>query len=194
MSKFEVTATGLQPLVMHNSRLVNPFDEYTRQLKSLTSKRGKTEDDLLAIAAIEFQGSLYFTDGLGPVIPRKMLFANVVNGAKFDKKGASVPRSGIMFDQKDYKLDYDGPRTRDGLWGDGQSQYCLYTEVGVQQAKVMRMRPVFNEWSLTFTVELDTSVLSADQFAAAVTKGGKFVGLGDWRALNGRYAADVTEL
>lgn len=194
MSKFEINLTGTQPLVMHNSRLVNPFDPYTRALKALTSKRGKTDDDQLEIAATEFQGGLYFNDELGPVIPRKILFANIVAGAKFDKLGATVPRSGLAFDQPDYRLEYDGPRSREGLWGDDESQFRLYTEVGVQSNKIMRMRPVFNDWSLMYTVELDTSILGADQFAVAVQKGGKLVGIGDWRQLNGRFAADVTEL
>jgi hypothetical protein len=194
MSKFSINLTGTQPLVMHNSRLVNPFDPFTKALKGLTSKRGKTEEDLLEIARTEFQGSLYYNDDLGPVIPRKLLFANIVEGAKFDKKGRDVPRSGLAFDQPEYKLDYDGPRDRDELFGDGSSQFCLYVEVGVQSSKVMRMRPVFNDWSLRYTVELDTSILSSDQFATAVQKGGKLVGLGDWRQLNGRFAADVTEL
>lgn len=42
-------------------------------------------------------------------------------------------------------------------------------------------RPMFNEWALTFTVELDTEMISPKLFREIVDAAGKRVGLGDFR-------------
>lgn len=194
MSKFMVTLQGTQPFIMHNVQLANPFNEYTRKLKAISSKRQKTDDDLMAMAEIEFQGGLYYHDELGPVVPSKLLFAVIHAGAKQDKRGQHVIRSGLTFSATDHRLAYDGPRDREGLWGGGSSPFVYVDAVGVNNAKIMRTRPRFAEWSVEFYAELDTTQLGAEEFATAVDKGGRLIGIGDFRKLNGRFTSTVTEL
>ena len=46
--------------MMHNARLANPLDPLVQEIKKLTGKRKKTEDDLLQIARLEWEGGFYF--------------------------------------------------------------------------------------------------------------------------------------
>lgn len=47
--------------------------------------------------------------------------------------------------------------------------------------RVMCYRPRLDQWQLTFTLDIDTSVFHPDLVRALVDDGGKKVGLGDWR-------------
>jgi hypothetical protein len=63
--KLSVTLTGTHPMLMHNGRLANPIDPWTRQLKALTSKRKKTDEDILQIAQVEARAGCWETvDGM----------------------------------------------------------------------------------------------------------------------------------
>jgi len=53
---FEVR--GNLPLLMHNSRLASPLDKYSKELKSISGKRKKTDEDHELMALIEARGSL----------------------------------------------------------------------------------------------------------------------------------------
>jgi hypothetical protein len=56
---------GQSPLVMHNERLADPLDEFTRAIGAISKKRNKTEADHMEIGRLEFFGGLY----ANPMIP-----------------------------------------------------------------------------------------------------------------------------
>ncbi len=45
----------------------------------------------------------------------------------------------------------------------------------------MAHRPMFDDWSLAFTMELDTDMITVDLLRQIVDDAGKRVGLGDYR-------------
>jgi hypothetical protein len=47
--------------------------------------------------------------------------------------------------------------------------------------RILAHRPIFNDWNLRFTVDLDTEFMSENLFRAIVDDAGKRIGLGDFR-------------
>ena len=63
MKQLKLKITGTTPLMLNNPQTVNPFNEYSKLLKPLTSKRTKTEEDLMEISRIKFLSCLYVNNG-----------------------------------------------------------------------------------------------------------------------------------
>jgi len=69
MQTIKLQLTGTRPLLMHADVFADPLNPLTKQHKSLTGKRKKTDDDHEAIARSEWRGGMYFDDDMGPYIP-----------------------------------------------------------------------------------------------------------------------------
>ena len=52
---------------------------------------------------------------------------------------------------------------------------------------VLRTRPIFPVWELTFTLNYAEDVVNIDQIKQVVEDGGRLVGLCDWKPKFGRY-------
>ena len=107
--KVRLTGTGTRPLLVHNVRLASPLNAYAKRLKSLNSKRVKTDEDRLEIARTEWEGSLYHDEELGPYVPGPNLFASLIGGARLLKAGKKVER-GVSVTDLYMPLLYRGPR------------------------------------------------------------------------------------
>ena len=58
--------------------------------------------------------------------------------------------------------------------------------------RILCYRPIFDEWSVTFTVDLDTSEMTPKLLREILDKSGKAIGLGDFRpACKGPYGRFV---
>lgn len=199
MAKFGVTLTGVTPLLMHNAQLSDPFNQVVRDMKRLNAKRTqKTDEDMIEVARLEFTGGLYYDADLGPVVLQKMIHATTLNGGKLTRERPAVVRAGLAYDQLAYKLEYDGPRDIESLWGGGTSKFVSRESISVQSSRVMRTRPVFPDWAVSFTVEFNTTELDPEKYVEFIQKAGKMVGIGDWRPEKngqmGKFRADITEL
>ena len=51
METLKIRLIGETPLMIHNNRLANPLNEYSRELKKLTKKRDKTDADVMEISS-----------------------------------------------------------------------------------------------------------------------------------------------
>lgn len=186
-----VELTGTSPLVMHNRRLANPLDPIAKEIKKITSKRKKTEDDLLQIADLEWRGGIYSDPDLGVCVPTWNVLRSFEEAAKVTRQGRTIMRSVVMTDVN-VPLQHDGPDDIDALWKD--DRYRWYTDVGVQTSKLMRMRPIFPTWSCEVNAMLLTDVLDRDAFESIVAKAGLIEGIGDARKLGyGRYEAKTRD-
>jgi hypothetical protein len=193
----QVKVKGIAPLVMHNGRLADPFDPFTRELKRITSKRKKTDEDLMAASSVEWCGGLYHTEGdieigdgvvlwgknIKPIVPASLLKACIVEGAKKAKLGKQA-KAGVIVDE-DCELEYTGPKDMNKLMS--EPRFALRKQARVQQNRVMRTRPIFREWALAFGVEYDPEVMNVEQVLEALIQAGRYVGLGDWRPEFGRF-------
>lgn len=182
--KMQFRLTGDAALIMHSGRTVDPLDKYSKMMKAISSKRKKTDSDLEELARLEFHAGLYISDD-GPVIPANVVDACIIDAAKKNREGI-VAKSGF-FTVGSSPLEYDGPRTAAELWQD--ERFRLSVPVRIQSSRIIRTRPIFNEWALTCTVQYEDSVVNAATVAGWFAVAGTLVGLGDWRPRYGRFQA-----
>lgn len=187
-----ITVVGTSPLLMHNPQMVDPEFDLNRQIKALTSKRKKTDDDLGMIERLEWFGGIYTEatpKGIMVVQPSSKLRKCLVEAARISKMGKQVER-GLSFNSLNIPLGFDGPQDLEKLWESGR--YKSRLSVGVAGKRIMRVRPQFLPWSLTAKAELLTDVLNLDDLTAIANLAGIAVGIGDNRINGyGRFTAEV---
>ena len=71
------------------------------------------------------------------------------------------------------------------MWENPQFRHTVPAVVG--QSKVMRTRPRFDDWSLTFTLMFELEYMQRDQLIEIVQIAGRRVGIGDFRPRFGRF-------
>ena len=184
------TASGGSPLVCHNERLADPLDDYVREIAKSSKKRTKTEADHLEIARLEFLGGMYVNEN-GPCLPAWNVLRCLQDGAKRHKKGLDVLR-GITPLTDSVDLEYAGPRDPEILWKDGG--FSLRKSVGIQRSRTMRTRPIFVDWQLALTVEVDATVWDLDTLRNVWRDAGVYAGLGEMRPVYGRFTATIDEV
>jgi hypothetical protein len=186
-----LTLEGTNPLLMHNERLANKLDPIVRQMAEITSKRKKTDDDLLALARLEFEGGLYLNTQ-GPYIPGYNVKRCFIDGGKINKLGKAVERAFTPM-VAEVPLTYKGPRDVQEMWDAAGATFYDMRSVKVGTSKVTRCRPRFEEWELSLNAELDTSVLNLSEFEQVAVRAGLMVGLGDYRQRFGRFDVTVSQ-
>lgn len=186
-----ITLTGTSPLLMHNPRMVDPDFELVREIKAITSKRKKTDEDLRQIERLEWYGGLYEENGV-IVQPTSKVRKCLINTAKMRKLGKAVERA-VSFATLTTPLIYEGPTNIDALYADKQFHSRL--SVGVGQKRVMRVRPRFFPWALTVTgVFVEDAGLNFDDFEQIVQLAGIVEGIGDNRVNGyGRFQGELTQ-
>src|SRR3990167_3543099 len=188
-----ITLTGTSPLLMHNPRMVDPEFELNRQIKAITAKRKKTDDDHRAIARLEWYGGLYTgQNGDGPIItqPSSKVRKCLINTARISKMGKSVERA-ISFSSLDVPLIFEGPKDIDAVFDDARFHSRL--SVGVGNKRVMRVRPKFLPWALDVSgLFVEDAGLNFEDLERIVELAGVVEGLGDGRAIGyGRFLGRV---
>lgn len=190
--KIAVELTGTSPLLMHNPRMVDPDFEITREIKSLTSVRKKTDIHLEQIEKLEWYGGLYEQNGV-VVQPTSKVRKCIIEAARISKMGKAVERA-LSFNALYIPLVYDGPKDIDSLFADKRFHSRL--SVGVGAKRVMRVRPQFYPWGLRLDgLFIEDAGINADEFVKIVELAGIVQGIGDNRVNGyGRFAATVREI
>lgn len=178
-----IEITGTTPLLLHNGRTGNPLDPFTKRLKSLTSKKTKTEDDYQAILELGWEAALYMDDKRGLYLPSENLFAAFMSGAKKHKWGQKM--SAISFDDP---VGYSILLPKNDKWekvdletlkADPDNRFVKM--VTVQKSKNMSCRPCFKLWKLYFSLEFDSDMIDANEIKTILVTMTKKIGLGVWR-------------
>jgi hypothetical protein len=173
---------SVSPLVMHNGQLADQLNPIVRAMKRVSGKRAKTDADYEQMAKLEFLGSLYLSGG-EPCIPGHIFEACLTSAAKKGRRGMQA-KAGIICDGN-FALEYIGPRSPEALWSD--DRFRLVAGVRVGQARVMRTRPIFRDWSCTILVDYLPDQLNAREIVDFAATAGRVVGLCDWRPKFGRF-------
>ena len=184
MDLITVKVIGTSPLMMHSDKLANPLLPETKAHKELTGKRKKTDDDHLAIARSEFVAGAYWDEKIGFYIPGQNFDATFWSGAKLQKMGVHWKRGALVMTDK-VKLLFDGPSTPAKLWEDTRFVDCRGVKVG--QAKVMRYRPIFLDWSAELEIAVNTDVINLEEAKKAIEDSGKLIGVCEYRPRFGRF-------
>ncbi len=192
MEQIKLKLTGATALVMHNVRLSDSFNIYSKALKKLTSvdKKSKTDKWESQVARVEWEGGLYIHEGKIQ-LPARVIKGTLINGGKKNKKGqqfingVEVPEhTPVIYPGQQMLLpitpkheDYipspalDPFFTEEHMW-----RTSVVNPGSVKKTRVMRTRPIFYQWSMTFTILLDTEVLNRDDFVMGCDAAGKMVG------------------
>ncbi|MFQ3451803.1 hypothetical protein PMN64_00545 [Bradyrhizobium sp. UFLA01-814] len=180
--------TGVGPMLMHSSKLADPFEKVTKALTKITGKAKKTDADHLRIAELEFRGGLWLHHGF-PCLPQQTIKSVCVDGAKKAKQGeiakAAFRSEGAAL------LQYDGPKTVDALWADENFRHRAI--VRVRGSLTVRTRPMFQEWSAIVHGSFLPSMLDREEIVGFFQTAGLF-GLGDYTPEFGRFVAEEVQL
>lgn len=179
-SRATATIKGVAPLMMHNGQLADPMNKYAIAIKKISSKRNKTDEDYIEIAHLEFLGGMYYDKTIGVYIPVENIDAMVRDAAKLKKLGTSVQR-GVQCDGFILPLEYVGPRDPEVMWDTTEFRDVRGIKNGASGGRVMRCRPLFREWSLTFTLTYEKTQINEENLRQCVEDAGKYIGLGDYR-------------
>jgi hypothetical protein len=189
--KLKIEVTGAAPLLMHNNTLADALSDPAKQLKKISAKRTKTDEDHIAMRRIEFEAGLYIHPEAGPYMPGANLAASLLEAAKISRRGQTVKR-GLIVVSPINRLEYDGPRDVSGLWNNLKFRHVAPVK-NQGTTTVMRCRPVFMDWAFTATALINQRVLTLEDLADIADAAGEMAGLGDWRPWHGRFTAKVSE-
>ena len=170
MKSIAITIEGVTPLLM------NRFTD-AAQIAASSGSTGTFSNDS-QLPRDQAEGSLY-TDEEGRIgIPGPNLFRCIMDAGKYFKIGRSkvttqkssyIPGAAwmdelfILLPDPDWKVD-TRPIRNPATGG-----------------RVLRHRPCFDRWSLSFNVQLDESIISPQLFRDIVDAAGQRIGLGDFR-------------
>jgi hypothetical protein len=191
---------GLSPLLLHNGQAIDPLNQYAKEMKRISKKKAKTDEDQVLMSRIEWFMSVYHNgspdqvkDGdvtvdqsARLVIPANSIEGMLVMGAKKLKLGGSA-KAGVIV-ESDAPLEYEGPADINKLWLAGKHVHRVAVRVGM--ARIMRTRPIFRTWSACINVMFDQSVIDEQQIFDIIKAAGQQVGIGDWRPRFGRFEAE----
>lgn len=195
MKTLRITLNGTSPLLMHSCRGVNPLLPLSKKMKEYTSKRKKTEEDLDAMARIEWELGIYYDKEFGLYMPAECLSAVMITGAKIFKKGTDIQRYCIIPNALNTFDIGEKYKDLDDLYNKDDARFIDCRPVSVMRAKVNRTRPRFNNWSCTFEMLYDESHIDLDTIVMALDYAGHYIGLCDARTIGcGRFTTTITEL
>jgi hypothetical protein len=66
LKQLEISIRGVSPLLMHNGQTADPLNTFSKQLKAVSGKRKKTEEDYAEMSRIEWHAALYVTRSIDP--------------------------------------------------------------------------------------------------------------------------------
>jgi hypothetical protein len=148
-----------------------------------------TDDDRAEIARLEWYGGLYHDADIGVYVPSWNIIRCIERGASITRKGATVLRA-LSATTDRVPLEYDGPTDLAKLYD--RREFRLRKMVGIKRMRVVRVRPIFRTWALTFDAELLTDVMNLRDFIRVVEQAGRSEGLGEARKLGyGRFTPEV---
>lgn len=192
MKTLKVTWKGTKTLIMHSCQCVNPLNPIQKELKKYTSKRTKTDEDLQRISDLEWEAGAYWKEGMGLYIPGENVIATIVNGAKLFKKGTDVQKY-VSVPDVHIPFNYGENLTKEELIAD--KDYRDVRPMVVGKSKVIRTRPRFDQWNITFDLEYEEDKIDLDTILLALENAGKYVGLCDSRKYGyGRFVVKAEEL
>lgn len=185
--KYRIHLKGISPLIMHADTLCNPMNPKAKQLKEISSIRGKKDEHYLAMAELEWFGALYYDDEIGLHITSKVLLGCFQAAARKFKLGKATKAIFIDCALGVPLIGYEG-KTAESLWNaknkKGDRLYIFSNTVVVSQARLVRTLPIFPNWELKFEVYLNTELLSPQQLETIITTAGFEFGMCELRPQN----------
>ena len=172
MDHIKTTIAGATPLIL------NRFHDAAQQSATSQTRTATIGDKGTPQAQAELK--LYRSaDGKTLVIPQPNLLSCFTAAGKFFKAGKSkvtTQKSSLIpacleIEGVEVKLDHEQPWRVDSR----------PVRIPATGGRILCNRPVFDDWSLTFDMSLDTEVMTVELLREIVDAAGKRIGLGDFR-------------
>jgi hypothetical protein len=177
MKKISIDVEGITPMLLHNGQTADPLNEFSKELKKVSGKRNKTDEDHALMGDIEWRAGLYWDDKLGVFMPAENLQAMLLAAAKKTKQGAQSIH--ILVDD-DMAIKFKNSTKFDKLEKDPDMRDRRICRVGT--AKIARTRPKIPAgWSGTINLLIDVDGIDEDDVIKFAETAGKIIGMGDWR-------------
>ena len=199
MQTLKLKFIGDTDMITHNSQGADPLNPYTKALKIITGKRKKTDQDHMDLGRIEWESGLYLHDGV-VVMPAINLDRCLWDGAKKVKNGVKY-KSGV-FPADDYSvLSYAGKQIKtnghteipDPALDKFYKDNSIRMIVVVNRNRIVRVRPIFHDWSFKATLLYDELVIDRTELIACATDAGRLIGMCEMRPRHGRFHVEVLE-
>lgn len=191
MKNLKVTWKGISPLIMHSCQCVNPLHPIAKELKKYTSKKNKTDEDLVKISDLEWEAGAYWKDGIGLYIPAENVEATIINGAKANKKGKDIQKYVDVTDLY-IPFEYGEDLTKEELIQN--YEYRDTRIMTVMRSKILRTRPRFDQWVIEFNLRYNEEKIDIETIINAMEYAGLYVGLCDSRPKYGKFSVVIEEL
>jgi hypothetical protein len=168
METVKVKIEGIAPLLMNRFAVVAPDDE-----------KAKRRDEGFSVEK-DAEKALYKDDGIGCYAPSSWIEASLREAAKeFKGKGRASQKmtilSSVFVDPDKIPLNkktYDEIDVR---------------PVVIQRNRIVKGRPKFNKWELSFTLSYDEKRIKKDTLKQILEEAGATKGIGDYRPKFGRF-------
>ncbi len=182
--------TGTRDMLLHNERLRNPLNDYTRRIAAIAGKQKKTDKDLAELALLEARGGMYETpDGLVG-LPNGNVWSCLHVAARKFKLGKLIEQ-GLVASQEVAPLVIGGKTMLCDTYLNDDS-HLLYRSAVVGGKRVMRARPVVPAgWTAEVTFVRLADVLEPEKLEPIIEHAGRLVGLCDWRPIYGLFKTEI---
>ena len=177
--------TSSAPLLMHSGQTVDPLNKWSKLKKKISDKKTKTDADREEMARIEFFSSLYL-NAEGPILPADVIDGVVQTASRKTREGQTAKSA--CFCPEHARLEYAGPREAKALWEDDNFRFAANVKMGM--SRVVRMRPIFRDWSAVVTLSFEDTLVNLDSIDGWMQRAGPQIGVGDWRPKYGRFTAE----
>jgi hypothetical protein len=169
MTTLEVVVKGTRPLLMHSA---------AGMLKPKSNKIKSSEHDPVE----EAKDCLYLNDAKKICVPSMAILSAMRKAATQLKKAGAGKKT-----LKDFV--FSGLRISPDMIELPNQEYEIdLRPVVVMRSRVMRSRPLFKEWQLSFEVEIvDEQTWDAGMVRQVIEEAGKYNGLLDFRPLFGTF-------
>jgi hypothetical protein len=169
MTELDVTIKGTRPLMMHSTAAM---------LKPKNNKVKSSEHDPVE----EAKDCLYLNEEKKICVPSMAILSSMRKAAANLKKAGAGKKT-----LKDFV--FSGLQIKGDMIELPDQNYEIdIRPVVVQRARIMRARPLFKNWQLSFTVNIiDEQTWDAGMVRQVITEAGKYMGLLDFRPLFGTF-------
>ena len=196
LDQTKIRITGIRPLLLCRGEGANPFDPQARQIKTISQKRKKTDEDHELLARLQFESNAYYDDEIGIYMPVDNLLKCCENGATKYKEGPLVKSQVLIKGFIDKRVDigaakiiYDGPKTLEELYSDKRFVSSRMGKIPGNKSSILITRPIFEAWAIEFLCEY--SGITKERLMDYWTMAGRLVGIGAWRPRHGLFSAEV---
>lgn len=188
---YDVRIEGETPIIQHSSDGLLPGNAATKEIKTITSKRGtnRTESDEARLQQLETLNSLW-RDGDTVTIPPQAIRSCIEEAARKSRQGPDV-REGLVVLETSFTYDVERyGSTLDRLMDSTQFQ----SVVVVTRSKIVRTRAKFDTpWSVDIALDCDDELVDREKLETWLDLAGRRIGLGDWRpSKSGTYGRFTT--